>query len=100
MQWLKRVARFPYETGRWLGEGHLLLHGEPPVAIDDDAPCDSVLLAPPRALPVEFERARLADGRVVRYLCLYFLTPAERAILERDGWEAYAARITAERLSV
>jgi uncharacterized protein YegJ (DUF2314 family) len=100
MQWLKRVARFPYETGHWLGEGHVLANGDPAAPIDDAYPFDSVLLARPRALPESFQRATLPDGRVVRYLCLYFLTPAERAELQEDGWEMFAARITPERLSV
>lgn len=100
MQWLKRVARFHYESGHWLGEGHLLANGDPAAPIDAAHPYDSVLLAAPRALPESFAQVTLKDGRVVRYLCLYFLTPAERERVVNDGWEAFAAQITPERLSV
>jgi uncharacterized protein YegJ (DUF2314 family) len=100
MQWLKRVARFHYESGHWLGEGHVLANGDPAAPIDEAHPYDSVLLAAPRALPEAFRQFTLKDGRAVRYLCLYFLTPAEREAIARDGWEAFASRITPERLSV
>jgi len=100
LRWLKRVARYHYETGRWLGEGHLLTHGANPVPILPDVGFDSVLLAQPRALPESFQRVRLADGRQVHFLCLYFLDPAQRAGLGERGWEDYRAEITLTRLSL
>jgi uncharacterized protein YegJ (DUF2314 family) len=96
LRWLKRVARFHYETGRWLGEGHVLTHGADPAPIDASATFDGVVLAPPHVLPPEAHRVVLADGREVRLLCLYFLDPASRAALEAHGWPAYA-RVLAER---
>ena len=100
MQWLKRVARFHYESGHWLGAGHLLGNGVPAMAIAENARHDSVVLAPPAALPESFHRVTLPDGRAVRFLCLYFLAPEEREALEREGWEAFSGRIDAQRLSV
>ncbi|HJW45106.1 MAG TPA: suppressor of fused domain protein [Lysobacter sp.] len=99
-RWLKRVARFHYESGHWLGEGHVLTHGDEPMPIDPSCPFDSVLLARPRALPAEFQHVTLSDGRAVRLLCLYFLDPAARTDLAERGWEDYATEIRAERLSV
>lgn len=100
LRWLKRVARFHYESGHWLGEGHVLTHGEEPTPIHPDFPYDSVLLAHSRALPDAFQRATLKDGRVVRLLCLYFLTAEERKALDDRGWEDYASEIRADRLSL
>ncbi len=100
LRWLKRVARHHYESGRWLGEGHVLTHGEEPAPIHPDFAYDSVLLARPRALPESFQRTVLKDGRNVRMLCLYFLTPQEREDLEERGWEDYASEIEADRLSL
>jgi len=99
-RWLKRVARYHYETGRWLGPGHLLLHGDPPAPIDASTRCDAVLLAPPAALPPAFERVALPDGRSVRLLALYFLTPEERTALEAQGYEEFVRTSSAQRLSV
>ena len=99
-RWLKWVARHHYETGRWLGPGHLLLHGDPPSPIEVSTCCDSVLLAPPAALPPAFARVALPDERNVQLLALYFLTPEERAALEAQGYEAFANSLGADRLSV
>lgn len=99
LRWLKRVARFPYETGRWLGEGHVLLHGEPPAPIHESTAYDSVLLARPTRLPPALHRVRLDDGREVRLLCLYFLDAAQRQALEEGGWEDFAATLQ-HRLSL
>lgn len=99
MRWLKRIARFHYETGRWLGEGHLLANGEPPIAVEEGSPYDSVVLAPPAFLDGA-DRVRLGDGREVRLLHVIFLRPREREVLQREGWEAFKARLDRARLSV
>ena len=99
LRWLKRVARFHYETGRWLGEGHVLTHGEPPTPIDASTACDAVLLARPARLPAPLHRVRLDDGREVRFLCLYFLDAEQRAQLEERGFEDLCSDL-ATRLSV
>ena len=99
LRWLKRVARFHYETGRWLGEGHVLTHGEPPTPIDASTACDAVLLARPARLPAALHRVRLDDGREVRFLCLYFLDAEQRAQLEERGFEDLCSDL-ATRLSV
>ena len=99
MRWLKRIARFHYETGRWLGEGHLLAHGEPPIALHEGSPYDSVVLAPPAFLDGA-DRVRLRDGREVRLLHAIFLRPQERESLQREGWEAFKPRLDPARLSV
>lgn len=99
MRWLKRIARFHYETGRWLGEGHLLANGEPPIAIEEGSPYDSVVLASPAFLDGA-DRVRLRDGREVRLLHAIFLRPQERESLQREGWETFKARLDRNRLSV
>ena len=99
MRWLKRVARFPYESGHWLGEGHLLMNGSPAARIDEDSPYDSVVLTKPRGLG-DIDAVRLSDGREVRLLCLTFLRPEERERLQREGWEAFKASLDEARLSV
>lgn len=100
LRWLKRVVRFHYETGRWLGEGHLLTHGAEPIPIDPSCPFDSVVLAPPRALPDDLQRVRMKDGRNVRLLCLYFLDSAARTELAAVGWERCADKLALRPLSV
>lgn len=100
LRWLKRVARYPYESGHWLGEGHVLLHGEPATPIHPAFPYDSVLLCAPPFLPADAQRLRLADGRTVRFLCLYFLDPAQRRSLESDAGPEACAALVAQRASV
>jgi uncharacterized protein YegJ (DUF2314 family) len=92
MRWLKRVARFHYESGHWLGEGHVLDHGDPPSPIGDSGGFVAVLLAAPTLLPAEAQRIALRDGRSVRLLQLYFLDAQGRAELEASGWREYLAR--------
>jgi uncharacterized protein YegJ (DUF2314 family) len=99
MRWLKRVARHHYETGRWLGEGHLLANGDPAVAIDEGGAYDSVVLTKPRGLG-DIDRVLLSDGREVRLLCLTFLRADERERLQREGWEAFESSLAPDRLSV
>jgi uncharacterized protein YegJ (DUF2314 family) len=91
MRWLKRVARFHYETGEWLGEGHVLDHGDPPQPIGDSNGFVAVLLAAPTRLPPEAQRIALRDGRSVRLLQLYFLDAQARAQVEAMGWRDYLA---------
>lgn len=101
IRWLKRVARFHYETGRWLGEGHVLAHGEPPTLIHSSMPYDSVLLAAPRRLPQSFHRLNLPDGREVRMLMLHFLDAQTRVRIETaETQEQRLAAAGADRLSV
>jgi uncharacterized protein YegJ (DUF2314 family) len=92
LRWLKRVARFHYESGRWLGEGHVLDHGDPPRPIGDSGGFVAVLLAPPALLPPEAQRVELRDGRSVRLLQLYFLDAPARAEIETLGWREHLAK--------
>jgi len=89
MRWLKRAARFHYESGHWLGEGHVLDHGDPPRLIGDSGRYVAALLAPPRLLPPEKQRVAMRDGRRVRLLQLYFLDDEARANVLALGWQAY-----------
>ena len=101
IRWIKRVARFHYETGRWLGEGHVLSHGEDPAPIHSSTPYDSVLLAPARPLPSSFRSLRLPDGREVQILMLYFLDAQTRARIEAaETSEQRLAAANTDRLSV
>jgi uncharacterized protein YegJ (DUF2314 family) len=92
LRWLKRVARFHYESGHWLGEGHLLDHGDPPRAIGDSGGFVAVLLAEPTLLPPETRQVVLPDGRSVRLLQLYFLDAEARAAVDTLGWREVLAR--------
>ena len=92
LRWLKRVARFHYESGHWLGEGHLLDHGDPARIIGDSGRFVSVLLAAPTLLSPEEQRVALRDGRNVRLLQLYFLDQQARDEVEALGWRDYLAQ--------
>jgi uncharacterized protein YegJ (DUF2314 family) len=92
LRWLKRVARFHYESGHWLGEGHVLDHGDPPRLIGDSGHFEAVLLAPPSRLPPEAQRVALPDGRSVRLLQLYFLDAQARADVQAMGWRDFLAQ--------
>lgn len=92
LRWLKRVARFHYESGHWLAEGHVLDHGDPARPIVDSGGFVAVLLAAPRLLPAEAQRVALPDGRSVRLLQLYFLDVQARAEVEASGWREHLAR--------
>lgn len=100
LRWIKRVARFHYETGHWLGEGHLLTHGDPSSPAHESVAYDSVLLAKPMKLPPGFARVTLKDGRNVRLLCLYFLDAATREDLTAKGWDDFDKTKLADRLSL
>jgi uncharacterized protein YegJ (DUF2314 family) len=92
LRWLKRVARFHYESGHWLGEGHVLDHGDPARIIGDSGRFVSVLLAPPSLLPPGADRVVLHDGRSVRLLQLYFLDQQARVDVDALGWREYLAQ--------
>lgn len=99
-RWMKRLARHHYETGRWLGPGHLLVNGEPAAAIHESVAVDSALLMPPRGMPAGFDSVQLPDGRKVRLLMVCFLTPAEREQLVAQGFDAFLAALPSDRLSL
>ena len=77
--WLQYLAKYPRETGGWLGYGHTIPNGEPPQPLDVTTEAVSVMLIPPVSLPEKFARLRVneTDEGIINFWALVPLLPDE-----------------------
>lgn len=85
---LKGLARLPHEFGTWLGVGHTVPNGNPPVRYAEGVPFDGVVLMPPMSLLGDNWRVPSDDGREVQLLVPVPLYAAEMDYKLRHGLDA------------
>jgi len=86
---LRWVAHFPHDSKSWLGHGHTMPNGNPPVPFWGSAELDTLLFMPPivtkdQTLPEELK----LGGEEVHFLWLVPLTTAECNFKLEKGFEA------------
>ncbi len=64
MRWLKSIARLPHRYQSWLGFGHTVPNGDPPMPLSAETSLCGWMLMPPLLLPDEFRRLQVGDDRV------------------------------------
>jgi hypothetical protein len=88
VRWLKMLARFPHQYGTWLGWGHTMPNGDPPLPFTEGTKLCGMLILPSISLPEEAATLELPDGRTVHFWALYPLYDEEMAIKLRKGAQA------------
>lgn len=90
VRWLKKIGRLPHEYGTWIGWGHTIPNGDPPVPIADTR-FAGVLLMPPYFLPADFFRLKTTTGETVTFYQLMALHTDEMDLKLREGADALEA---------
>lgn len=77
LETLKTVARLPHDYDTWLGPGHTVPNGDPPVPYAAGTALAGVMALSPMLVPSEFWSLQRADGERIGFLGLVFLTREE-----------------------
>ena len=89
------LARFPHEYDTWLGWGHTVPNGDPPVPFADNTRLCCALLLQPLLMPPEFAELKVDDEKTVHFYSLVPLYPEEVDFKLRQGVEALVERFDA-----
>jgi hypothetical protein len=88
VRWLKQLARLPHEFGTWLGYGHSIPNGDPPVPFAPTTKLSGMLLATAVSLPEAASELRLDDERSVFFWTVIPLYAEEMELKLRKGADA------------
>lgn len=91
VRWLKRVGRLPHENSTWIGWGHTVPNGNPPMPIGDTA-FIGVMASTPHWLPPEFSRLNSSSGDVILFYQLVPLYQDEMILKLAKGAEELEQR--------
>ncbi len=80
MRELQRLTRFSRETQTWLGFGHSIPNGTPPVPFAPSTQQCASFLLPPLEMPEKFARLRLEDGEILNFWAIVPITKDELAL--------------------
>ena len=80
LDWLFRIARWPFENNTWLGPAAVFANGEPPEPLADDMPFTCLLVTPTEE---DFSRWQVSEDKVVRYYWVYPIYTEEREFERR-----------------
>lgn len=94
VRWLKMLARLPHEYRTFLGDGHTIPNGDPPVPIADTRFVGFVVGAP-ASLPDDDDVARTPDGKEIHLHAIYPLFADEMDFKLQRGWGELAERLGA-----
>ncbi len=89
IRWLKALARLPHRQGGWLGLGHTIPNGEPPVPFASNTSFCCWLVDEPVLSPPEFQKLREGEGdHVVNFYSAVPLYEEEMWVKLRKGGSA------------
>jgi len=67
---LKFLAKFPHLYNTWLGFGHTIPNGDPPVSFCDETKLNTIMLLPPIKTSKEFWELKINEEKIIRFYCL------------------------------
>lgn len=88
IRWLKTLARMPHEYDTWLGAGHTVPSGDPPVPSADDTELCCMLVLPPFTLTEEFAELEVNADKVIHFYSLLPLHADEMNLKLNAGTDA------------
>lgn len=90
IRWLKYLARFPHEYDTWLGQGHTIPNGDPPMPFAVDTQLCCALLMPPLLFGDEFMSLKISESKTINFYALLPLYKEEMEFkLKRGGEKLY-----------
>ncbi len=100
ISWLKYLARFPHDLNSWLGFGHTIPNGDPPVGFSEDTTQSSMLLLPPINLNNGFWELSISDEKIIRFYCLVPIYNEELVYKLNNGLDALLDKFESNRVSM
>jgi hypothetical protein len=85
---LKTLARYPSETGSWLGYGHSVASADPPEPYAPGTGLCAAVLMPPVSLGEPFFEMTRADGAITHFWTVIPLHESELRLKMGEGLEA------------
>jgi predicted Zn finger-like uncharacterized protein len=87
IRWLKMLARLPHEYETWLGFGHTVPNGDPPVPFAPNTKLCCCLIVPPITTPEEFGLLRVSEEKAIEFFAVLPLYKEEVDFKLRHGAE-------------
>jgi hypothetical protein len=98
VRWLKRLARLPHQFGGWLGLGHTVPNGEPPMPVGPNAAFCGWLVDEPVLLPAAVRKLRLGE-RAINFYSIVPLYEEEMTLKIRKGSDALSYLLDKAKVS-
>lgn len=92
VRWLKKVGILPHDQDTWLGPGHTIPNGDPPIPLAPNTKLCCIQLEPPMSVPRSFWSVEVDRHRVVSFLTLVPIYPEELEFKIRYGSDALLER--------
>lgn len=89
---LKTLARLPHRHDTWLGHGHAVPHGDPPLPYADNTRLCGAMLLPALSTPPGFRRLRIDAMKEIHFLSVVPLYEEEMNLKLRAGSDALLER--------
>lgn len=85
---IRSLAHFPHDYATWLGAGHTIPNGDPPVPIADGCRMSGCVLAPVLSIDKAFNRLVADDGSIIAFYAVLPLFAEELAFKLEYGMDA------------
>jgi hypothetical protein len=89
---LKQLARLPHEYDTWLGLGHSIPNGDPPVPYHPNNLLCCALLLPPVTTSEAFDQLVISDDKVINFYALVPIYKKEMDLKLENGADALLDR--------
>lgn len=84
---LRHLAHYPHKQGTWIGLGHAMPNGAPPMPYTDSVGFCGAILLPPVSAPEPFHSLTV-DGKDIYFHCVVPLFRQELDVARRRGFAA------------
>ena len=98
IRWLKKIARLPHRQDAWLGLGHTVPNGDPPVPLASNTGFAGWMVDQPLMFPADLAKLRLPD-RMINFYSIVPLYPEEMALKLKQGSGALSKRLDTARVT-
>ncbi|MBI9075806.1 MAG: suppressor of fused domain protein [Desulfatibacillum sp.] len=95
---LKFLARFPHKYGAWLGVGHTIPNGDPPVPFANNTGFTGILILPPVTVPKRFVSLKVEDDKEIFFMSCIPLYTGEMTLKLHSGTQALLDRFEKNRI--
>lgn len=92
IRWLKLLAKFPHDYQTWLGWGHTMPAGNPPVPLSEQTKMNGVILLPPICMDFGFHVLKMDEERSIRFYAVIPLYQEEMDYKLKHGLDALMDR--------
>lgn len=96
---IKTLARLPHQHRTWLGWGHTVPNGDPPLPYADNTKFCGAIILPPVSAPEEFQTLSIAGVKTVTFFSVVPLYEAEMNLKLRSGTDELLDRFEEHSVS-